>query len=48
MHIVVHSNLAEIDASQWNRLLSDNNPFLRHEFLSGLEQTGSTRAYCGV
>jgi len=40
MHIVVHSNLADIDASQWNRLLSDNNPFLRHEFLSGLEQTG--------
>lgn len=38
MHIVVHQRLAEIDASQWNALLDSNNPFMRHEFLSGLEQ----------
>ena len=40
MHIVVHSSLAEINAAQWNSLLPDNNPFLRHEFLYGLEKTG--------
>lgn len=39
MDIVVYQSLAEIDASQWNALLSDNNPFLRHEFLNGLELT---------
>ncbi len=40
MHIVVHSSLAEIDAKQWNRLLANNNPFVRHEFLLGLEKSG--------
>jgi len=40
MHIVVHDSLAEINAAQWNALLADNNPFMRHEFLSGLESTG--------
>lgn len=39
MPIVVHSSLAEISATQWNALLSDNNPFMRHEFLLGLEKT---------
>ena len=37
MHIVVHEQLIEIDSQQWNALLPDNNPFLRHEFLHGLE-----------
>lgn len=39
MDIVVHDSLSEIDALQWNALVSDNNPFLRHEFLVGLEFT---------
>lgn len=39
MHIVVHPSLAEIDADQWNRLVKNNNPFTRHEFLFGLEET---------
>ena len=31
-------NLAQVDAGQWNALLSPNStPFLRHEFLSSLE-----------
>jgi len=38
MHIVVHDRLVEIDAKQWNALLPSNNPFMRHEFLDGLEQ----------
>lgn len=40
MHIVVHAALSEIDTNQWNKLVADNNPFLRHEFLKGLEISG--------
>ncbi len=32
------SSLSELSADQWNALASDTNPFMRHEFLSGLEQ----------
>ena len=39
MHIVVHTSLADIDARQWNYLVTDNNPFMRHEFLLALETT---------
>lgn len=35
-----HSRLDEIDATAWNALLPDDNPFLDHAFLSGLEQHG--------
>jgi len=38
MEIVFHSNIAEIDARQWNQFIQDNNPFLRHEFLLAAEQ----------
>jgi predicted N-acyltransferase len=37
VHIVVHPRLNEIDADQWNAMLPGNNPFMRHEFLEGLE-----------
>lgn len=40
MHIVVHDALSQIDAQQWNRLVIGNNPFIRHEFLLGLELSG--------
>jgi len=33
-----HARLDEIDAAQWNALLRDDNPFLDHVFLAGLEQ----------
>ncbi|MCQ8104817.1 GNAT family N-acetyltransferase [Methylomonas sp. SURF-2] len=36
----IHS-LSQIDASDWNRLAGVDYPFLRHEFLSALEQSGS-------
>ena len=32
------TDLSEIDATQWNALLADDNPFLDHAFLAGLEQ----------
>jgi predicted N-acyltransferase len=35
-----HSRLDEIDAAAWNALLPDDNPFLEHAFLAGLEQCG--------
>ena len=40
MEIVVHKSLADIPAKQWNAMLASNNPFMRHEFLFGLETTG--------
>lgn len=42
-----HSRLDEIDAAQWNALLPDDNPFLDHAFLAGLEQHGCLRAEYG-
>ena len=42
-----HSHLDEIDAGAWNALLPDDNPFLSHAFLSGLEQHGCIRADYG-
>ena len=34
------SGIAEIDAGSWNSLLMEGQPFLRHEFLLALEQSG--------
>jgi len=42
-----HARLDEIDAAAWDALLPDDNPFLRHAFLSGLEQHGCIRAEYG-
>ena len=42
-----HSRLGEIDAAQWNALLPDDNPFLDHTFLSGLEEFGCLDAAHG-
>jgi predicted N-acyltransferase len=35
------TSLADVDPQQWNGLLSDGQPFLRHAFLSALEDSGS-------
>jgi len=43
MDIVVHDSLASISADQWNSMLMSNNPFMRYEFLAGLE---TTRCVC--
>ena len=47
MHIIVHESLTAIDAAQWNAMLHDNNPFMRHEFLLGLEQSQCVCAATG-
>ena len=39
MTVEIVSTLAEIDPAQWNRL-AGGNPFLRHEFLHALHETG--------
>jgi predicted N-acyltransferase len=33
-------SIAQIDAASWNSLLRDGEPFLRHEFLLALEESG--------
>jgi len=38
MQIHIHSEISQIDAKQWNSFVTDNNPFLRHEFLHALEK----------
>ncbi|MEP6940944.1 MAG: GNAT family N-acetyltransferase [Rudaea sp.] len=38
-----HPALEEIDAQSWNALRPDDNPFLAHAFLAGLESSGSLR-----
>ncbi len=40
MQINIHSQIEQITAKDWNSLVKDNNPFLRHEFLSALENHG--------
>ncbi len=35
--IKLHTQISEIPAEDWNALLSDNNPFICHEFLHALE-----------
>ncbi|QDY43372.1 GNAT family N-acetyltransferase [Candidatus Pantoea soli] len=41
------SSLAEIAAAEWDALLPDDQPFLRHAFLLTLEESGSVRAENG-
>lgn len=42
-----HARLDEIAATDWNALLPDDNPFVSHEFLAGLERHGCIRADYG-
>ena len=47
MHISICTNLQSINAEDWNALLCDNNPFLQHAFLAGLEQYGCLGEHVG-
>ncbi|MGZ5026997.1 MAG: GNAT family N-acetyltransferase [Methylobacter sp.] len=42
----IHS-MTQVDATVWNRLAGDADPFLRYEFLLALEQSGSVCAQTG-
>lgn len=39
--------MSEVDAVSWNSLVENNDPFLRHEFLLALEQSGSVSIKTG-
>lgn len=40
MKIEIHSGIAAIPAEEWNALVRDRNPLLRHEFLHAMEANG--------
>jgi predicted N-acyltransferase len=42
----IHS-MAQVDGAVWNRLTGDADPFLSHEFLLALEQSGSVSEQTG-
>ncbi|MGE5624375.1 MAG: GNAT family N-acetyltransferase [Bacillota bacterium] len=46
MKVQVHTSVDDLPAADWNRLTGDN-PFLRHEFLTALEHSGSADARSG-
>jgi hypothetical protein len=41
MEVKQIDSMAQIDAAAWNQLCGTDYPFLRHEFLSGLEQSAA-------
>ena len=45
--VTVNDTIADISASEWNRLAGDEYPFLRHEFLLAAEQSGSVSPDAG-
>ncbi len=47
MRTRVVQSISEISRDDWNALLSDGNPFVRHEFLHALEASGCAAAATG-
>lgn len=47
MQIKLLDSISQIDAAAWNGLIEPRYPFLRHEFLSALEQSGAASANTG-
>lgn len=47
MQIRFIDSIHRIDASQWNSLCPRDYPFVRHEFLAALEDSGCTKAAAG-
>jgi predicted N-acyltransferase len=45
--IQVASRIAELPAAEWDACAGEHNPFVRHAFLSALEDSGSTTAETG-
>ncbi len=45
--IKILNSIQEISAAQWNQLTGTDYPFLRHEFLHALEESGCTTAKTG-
>ena len=47
MPIQILEQLSQLDRQTWNRLNQQDNPFLRHEFLASLEDSGCCQARSG-
>lgn len=47
MEVKQINSMAQVDSADWNRLAGDAYPFLRHEFLLALEQSGSVSKQTG-
>ena len=47
MQVNVHDAIADISSKEWNALAGDDYPFLRHEFLSSAESSGSVSPESG-
>ena len=47
MHIQSIDSMAQVEAAAWNALAGQAYPFLRHEFLLALEQSGAVAAQTG-
>lgn len=47
MQLELHTSIKEIDEAQWQRWFPDDYPFLRWQFLAGLEDSGCTDARSG-
>ncbi|MCP4233261.1 MAG: N-acetyltransferase [Aestuariibacter sp.] len=47
MRAEIHNSIADIDATEWNHLVQQNNPCLSHEFLLAMEQTGCVSSEYG-
>ncbi|MDP7042319.1 MAG: GNAT family N-acetyltransferase, partial [Gammaproteobacteria bacterium] len=47
MHIRVRDSISTIEPADWNGLLTRDDPFLRHEFLLALEESGSVSRESG-
>ena len=47
MRIAIADNISEFDAHDWNALAGSEYPFLRHEFLTAAETSGSTAPESG-
>ncbi|MEN5017340.1 GNAT family N-acetyltransferase [Erwinia sp. Eh17-17] len=47
MSLMVLTQLAEIPASQWDALAPNDQPFMRHAFLSALEESGAVSRHSG-
>ncbi|MGR8941298.1 MAG: peptidogalycan biosysnthesis protein [Gammaproteobacteria bacterium] len=47
MRVIQVRSIAEIAAPEWNALIGSEYPFIRHEFLAALEQSGSVSEQTG-
>ena len=47
MEVKQINSMTQVDCKEWNRLTGDAYPFLRHEFLLALEQSGSVSEQTG-